>query len=239
MVIIPAIDLLDGQVVRLEKGIMENPTIYGKDPVEMAKLFEDLGAERLHIVDLNGAKTGESVNFNQIEKVASKSSLKIEVGGGIRSVSRVRDYLNIGVTYCIIGTIAVKNKELAAEITQEYPSKIILGLDAKNGMIATEGWYETSDLSVTEAINYYKQYMIDSVIVTDIDKDGMMQGVNIDMINEIAKMSPFPVIASGGVSSIDDIIKLKELNNFNIKGCITGKAIYEGKIDLKEAFSLK
>lgn len=238
MIVIPAIDIMDSQVVRLEKGIMENPKIYNKNPLDMAKLFEDMGAERLHIVDLNGAKSGESINYKEIEKITNKSSLKIEVGGGIRNISRIKDYINMGVSYCILGTVTIKNPDITMEALETYPNQIILGLDAKNGMVATEGWYETSSLTVANVIDKYSKFKVESVIVTDIDKDGMMQGVNSNMINDIANISPFPVIASGGVSSIDDIIVLKELNNKNIKGCITGKAIYEGKIDLKAAFSL-
>ena len=154
-------------------------------------------------------------------------------------MSRLKDFMNMGVSYAILGTVAVKDPDFTAEALETFPGKVILGLDAKKGKVVVEGWYEASELTVIQVLEKYSKYRAESVILTDIDKDGMLQGVNIDMVDEIAKISPFPVIASGGVSSLDDIIKLKEANNPNIKGCITGKAIYEGKIDLREAFLLQ
>ena len=229
---------MDGHIVRLKKGIMEDPTVYGADLLDTAKRFADMGAKRLHIVDLNGAKSGENGNYKQIEAIAAHSDMEIEVGGGIRNMSRLKDFMSMGVSYAILGTVTVKDPDFTGEALETFPNKVILGLDAKNGKVVTEGWYESSELTVAQVLERYSSLKAESVIVTDIDKDGMLEGVNIGMVDEIAKISPFPVIASGGVSSLDDIIKLKELSNSNIKGCITGKAVYEGKIDLKEALSL-
>lgn len=237
MIIIPAIDLLDEKVVRLTKGIMEDATEYGHDPRDIALMFAELGVERLHIVDLNGARTGENQNFNIIKEVVEKSKLQIEVGGGIRDMSRLDAYMDMGVSYAILGTVAVKNPEFVKAAAKKYPNKIILGIDAKNMMAATEGWYEESSLSVLDVIKRYEGCQIDSVIFTDIEKDGMLAGINIEQIKKVADNSIFPVIASGGVSGIDDIKLLRSMDHKNIKGCIVGKAIYENKINLEEVFN--
>ena len=200
MIIIPAIDLLDEKVVRLKKGIMEDATEYGHDPRDVALMFAELGVERLHIVDLNGARTGENQNFNIIKEVVKKSNLQIEVGGGIRDMARLDTYMDMGISYAILGTVAVKDPEFVKAAAKKYPNKIILGIDAKNMMAATEGWY-------------------------------------VKQIKKVADNSIFPVIASGGVSGIDDIKLLRSMDHKNIKGCIVGKAIYENKINLEEVFS--
>ena len=236
MLLIPAIDLLDGKVVRLKKGIMENATEYGHDPRDAALMFAELGAKRIHIVDLNGARTGENQNYKMIEEIAAKSNVEIEVGGGIRDMRRLDDFINMGVNYTILGTVAVKKPEFVKEAMLKYPGKIVLGIDAKNGKAATEGWYEASSEDVINVINRYKGFDCESVIFTDIEKDGMLGGLNIGMIRSLADVSPFPIIASGGVASLDDLKSLKQLNHKNIKGCVIGKAIYEGYINLDEAF---
>lgn len=236
MLVIPAIDLMDGQIVRLRKGVMEEATVYGHDPLEAAKMFADMGARRIHIVDLNGARTGENGNYGQIEAIASKTDIEIEVGGGIRNMSRLRDFMEMGVSYAILGTVIVKDLDFSLEALEEFPGRIILGLDASGGKVVIEGWYESSDLTVAQVLEKYRGKNAESVIVTDIEKDGMLGGVNLAMVNEIASISPFPVIASGGVSTIKDIRDIEKLANPNIKGCIVGKAIYEGKIDLNDAF---
>ncbi len=236
MIIIPAIDLIDAKVVRLKKGIMEDATEYGYDPRDVALMFAELGVERLHVVDLNGARTGETQNFNIIKEIVEKSKLQIEVGGGIRDMARLDTYMDMGISYAILGTVAVKDPAFVKEATKKYPNKIILGIDAKNMMVATEGWYESSSLSVFDVIKQYENCAVDSVIFTDIEKDGMLTGINIEQIKEVADKSNFPVIASGGVSSIEDIKLLKSLTHNNIKGCIIGKAIYENKINLDEVF---
>ncbi len=237
MIIIPAIDLLDEKVVRLKKGIMEDATEYGHDPRDVALMFAELGVESLHIVDLNGARTGENQNFNIIKEVVKKSNLQIEVGGGIRDMARLDTYMDMGISYAILGTVAVKDPEFVKAAAKKYPNKIILGIDAKNMMAATEGWYEESSLSVFDIIKRYEGCQIDSIIFTDIEKDGMLSGINVKQIKKVADNSIFPVIASGGVSGIDDIKLLRSMDHKNIKGCIVGKAIYENKINLEEVFS--
>ena len=237
MIVIPAIDLMDGHVVRLKKGIMEDASVYERDPLETAKMFADIGARRIHIVDLNGARTGENGNYRIIEAIASKTDAEIEVGGGIRNMQRLHDFMEMGVSYAILGTVAVKNPDFTLEALNSFPNKIILGIDTVHGKAALEGWYEASNITTAQILEKYKEKSVESVIVTDIDKDGMLSGVNTAMIDETAKISPFPVIASGGVSAIKDITDLEKLNNPNIKGCIVGKAIYEGRINLKEVFS--
>lgn len=237
MLLIPAIDLLDGKVVRLKKGIMENATEYGHDPRDVSLMFAELGAKRLHIVDLDGARTGKSVNYATIREIASKKHIEIEVGGGIRDMERLDDYMDMGIDYAILGTVTVKNPEFVKEALSKYPGKIILGIDAKKGRAVTEGWYEESPMTVKEVINQYKGYDCESVIFTDIEKDGMLGGLNIDMINAVAEISPFPIIASGGVSSPEDIENLKKTGQPNVKGCIIGKAIYEGRIDVEKLFA--
>ena len=237
MIIIPAIDLLDEKVVRLKKGIMEDATEYGHDPRDVALMFAELGVERLHIVDLNGARTGENQNFNIIKEVVKKSNLQIEVGGGIRDMARLDTYMDMGISYAILGTVAVKDPEFVKAAAKKYPNKIILGIDAKNMMAATEGWYEESSLSVFDIIKRYEGCQIDSIIFTDIEKDGMLSGINVKQIKKVADNSIFPVIASGGVSGIDDIKLLRSMDHKNIKGCIVGKPIYENKINLEEVFS--
>lgn len=237
MLLIPAIDLLDGKVVRLKKGIMENATEYGHDPRDAALMFQELGAKRIHIVDLNGARTGEK-NQNDliIKEIAYKINIEVEVGGGIRDMERLDYLMDIGVNYPILGTVTVKKPDFVKTALEKYPSKIILGIDAKNGKVVTEGWYEESSEEAIDIINKYKSYKCESVIFTDIEKDGMLGGLNIGMIQQMAEKSPFPIVASGGVASMEDIKDLKRLNNKNIKGCIIGKALYEGRIDLEAAF---
>ena len=237
MIIIPAIDLLDEKVVRLKKGVMEDATEYGHDPRDIALMFAELGVERLHIVDLNGARTGENQNFNIIKEVVEKSKLQIEVGGGIRDMAHLDAYMDMGISYAILGTVAVKDPDFVKAAAEKYPNKIILGIDAKNMMAATEGWYEESSLSVLDVIKRYEGCKIDSVIFTDIEKDGMLAGINLEQIKKVADNSIFPVIASGGVSGIDDIKLLRSMDHKNIKGCIVGKAIYENKINLEEVFN--
>lgn len=236
MLLIPAIDLLDGKVVRLKKGIMENATEYGHDPRDAALMFAALGATRIHIVDLNGARTGKSVNHKVIEEIVAKTNVKIEVGGGIRDMQRLDELMDSGADFAILGTVAVKDPDFVMQAFTKYPNRIILGLDAKGDKAVTEGWYEESAHSVTDIINKYKDHKCESVIFTDIEKDGMLGGLNVEMIKTIADSSPFPIIASGGVASINDITNLKNLDHKNIKGCVIGKAIYEGRIDMEEAF---
>jgi phosphoribosylformimino-5-aminoimidazole carboxamide ribotide isomerase len=236
MLILPAIDLLGGNAVRLKQGDMDDSKKYFDNPLDVAKIFADAGVKRIHIVDLDGAKSGDTVNFKIIENIVTKVNLQVEVGGGIRNLDRIQAYKNIGVSYFILGTAVIKNPDFTKEALKNYPNQIILGIDAKDGFVATDGWYKKSDKTAIEAILNYKDYMAESVIYTDISRDGMLQGINIEKTIELASNSPFPVIASGGLKGIDDILALKDKKN--IYGCIIGKAFYEGKVDIKEAYLL-
>lgn len=234
MEILPAIDLKDGLAVRLSKGLMESAKIYSNKPEELAKEFEDMGASWLHIVDLDGAFAGEALNFKTIEKIISNTNLKVEVGGGIRTQDRIKDYLNLGISRCILGSIALKNPKFVKEMAALY--KIAVGIDAKDGMVAVEGWAKVSDIEATKLAKEYANAGVDAIICTDISKDGMLSGVNVEFTKQIAKASGVKTIASGGVKDIDDLRLLKDSDY--IHGVIIGKAYYEGKIDLKKAFKL-
>jgi len=233
MDILPAIDLKDNQVVRLQKGELENITKYGKTPLEFAKFIEDCGAKWLHIVDLDGAFSGESKNFNIIEDIAKECKLNIEVGGGIRDETKIKAYINLGVKRVILGSSALKNPDFAKESAKKY--RVAIGIDAKDGKVATHGWVNTSTTDARTFAEIFKGSKIDALIVTDISKDGMLEGLNIPFTQEIAKSSDLYTIASGGVKGVEDIIEAK--NSGNIGGVIIGKAFYEGRIDLKEAIS--
>lgn len=234
MEILPAIDLKDAKAVRLSKGDMSSAKIYSNDPSEFAKIFEDMGAKWLHIVDLDGAFAGEPVNFKVIEKIVNSTNLKVEVGGGIRDERRIKEYLNLGVSRFILGSIALKKPEFVKEMAKIYT--IGVGIDAKEGYVAVDGWADVSKVLANDLAKIYADAGVDAIICTDIGRDGMLSGVNLDFTSSIAKASGVKTIASGGVSGIDDIKRLRE--NGEIYGVIVGKAYYEGKIDLKEAFRL-
>jgi len=236
MLVIPAIDIYDGKAVRLEKGDMEKRKEYFDNPLDAAKYFQDLGIGRIHIVDLNGAKEGKTTNFKIIEKIIGATDLVIEVGGGIRDEERVEGYFNLGVRYAILGTATVKNPPFVKEMLTVYPERIILGIDAKQGYVATEGWYEKSDMTVVDVLKMYDGYKPESVIYTDISRDGMLTGINIDATVELSRKTNFNIIASGGLKGLDDIKMLKKSGK--IYGCIVGKAFYEGKVDLTEALEI-
>ncbi len=236
MLIIPAIDLKDGECVRLRQGEMDDATVYGRDPVEMAARWVEQGARRLHLVDLNGAFDGKPVNGGAVMAIAKAyPDLPIQIGGGIRSLDTIEQYLDAGVNYVIIGTKAVKEPKFVTEACKAFPNAVIVGLDAKNGLVATDGWAEVSDIKATELAKRFEQDGVVSIVYTDISRDGMMQGVNIDATVELAKASGLSVIASGGVTNMDDIRSLKEVAGSGILGAITGRAIYEGQLDLREA----
>lgn len=238
MLIIPAIDLKDGQCVRLRQGEMDDATVYGSDPVDMAARWVQQGARRLHLVDLNGAFDGKPVNGEAVMAIAKAyPDLPIQIGGGIRSLQTIEQYLEAGVNYVIIGTKAVKEPEFVTEACREFPDSVIVGLDAKNGLVATDGWAEVSEIKATELAKRFEQDGVSSIVYTDISRDGMMQGVNIDATVEMAKASGLKVIASGGVTNMDDIRALREVAEAGILGAITGRAIYEGQLDLAEAQS--
>jgi phosphoribosylformimino-5-aminoimidazole carboxamide ribotide isomerase len=236
MLIIPAIDLKDGQCVRLRRGVMEDSTVYGSDPVEMAARWVEAGARRLHLVDLNGAFAGKPVNGDAVTAIARKfPKLPIQIGGGIRDAETIEHYLQAGVTYLIIGTKAVKEPEFVGEVCKRFPGHIIVGLDAKDGLVATDGWAEVSTLKATDLAKRFEQDGVSAIVYTDIARDGMMQGVNVEQTVAMAKASKIPVIASGGITNMDDIRALKAAASAGILGAITGRAIYEGTLDVREA----
>lgn len=236
MLIIPAIDLKDGHCVRLRQGEMEDSTVYGHDPVEMARRWVEAGCRRLHLVDLNGAFAGRPVNGDAVTAIARAfPELPIQIGGGIRSLDTIEYYLSAGVSYAIIGTKAVKEPEFVAAACKAFGGHIIVGLDAREGRVATDGWAEISDLRAADLARRFEQDGVSAVVYTDISRDGMMQGVNVEATVAMAEASTIPVIASGGITSLDDIRALKAVASSGILGAITGRAIYEGSLDLAEA----
>jgi phosphoribosylformimino-5-aminoimidazole carboxamide ribotide isomerase len=239
MLIIPAIDLKDGRCVRLRQGRMEDETVFGDDPVEVAGRWVEAGARRLHMVDLNGAFEGRPVNARAIRSVAEAyPDLPIQVGGGIRDEETVQAYLDAGVQYVIIGTKAVSAPHFVNDLCVEFPGHIIVGLDAKEGKVAIDGWSKLSNHSVIDMAQRFEQDGVEAIVFTDIGRDGMMTGVNVDSTVELARAIHIPVIASGGITSMDDIRALCGVADEGITGAITGRAIYEGSLDLAAAQKL-
>jgi phosphoribosylformimino-5-aminoimidazole carboxamide ribotide isomerase len=236
MLLIPAIDLKDGKCVRLRQGKMEDETIFGDDPVAVAQRWVEAGARRLHMIDLNGAFAGRPVNASAIRDVARVfPNLPIQVGGGIRDEDTVQAYLDAGVQYVIIGTKAVSAPHFINDLCMEFPGHIIVGLDAKNGKVAIDGWSKLSHHSVIDMAQRFEQDGVEAIVFTDIGRDGMMTGVNVESTVELARAIHIPVIASGGITNIDDIRALCEVHEEGIMGAITGRALYEGTLDLAEA----
>lgn len=239
MLVIPAIDLKDGFCVRLKQGRMEDDTVFSNDPVAMAQRWVDAGARRLHIVDLNGAFVGEPVNIDIIHKISKAfPTLPIQVGGGIRQLDTIRSYLEAGVDFVIIGTKAVTDPNFVSQACHAFPEHIIVGLDAKDGKVATDGWAKVSDYTVIDLAKRFEQDGVSAIVYTDINRDGMMKGVNVHSTVELAQAIDIPVIASGGITTIDDIAALCKVANFGIIGAITGRAIYEGTLDFAKAQQL-
>ena len=234
MKIFPAIDIKDKKCVRLIKGNFDNKTEYKTSPIDQASKYKDYGFKNLHIVDLDGALTGETVNFDIIQKIVSKFDLNIEIGGGIRNFESIKKYTDSGVEKVILGSAAIKDKNFLKEACKKFPNKIALGLDSKNGYLSISGWKENSNQLTLDYLKEVNDFGISRLIYTDINRDGMKQSPNFDETERVADTSNCPVIISGGVSSIDDIKKTKELNNKNIEGIIVGKAIYDGDINLDE-----
>ena len=232
MKIFPAIDIKDKKCVRLVKGDFDNKTEYKMSPVDQAGKYKDHGFKNLHIVDLDGALTGETVNLDIIEKIVSKFNIKIEIGGGVRSFESIQRYADVGVEKVILGSAAIKDRNFLKEACEKFPSKIALGLDAKDGYLSVSGWKENSNKLTLDYLREVNEYGASRLIYTDINRDGMKQSPNFEETIKVASKSNCPVIISGGVSSIDDIKKAKELTNQNIEGIIVGKAIYDGDIQL-------
>ena len=234
MKIFPAIDIKDKKCVRLVKGDFNNQTEYEMSPVDQAGMYKDYGFKNLHIVDLDGALTGETVNLDIVKEIAYKFDLKIEVGGGIRTIDSIKKYTDAGVEKVILGSAAIKNKNFLKEACQKFPNKIALGLDAKDGYLSVSGWKENSNQLTLDFLKEVNDFGACRLIYTDINCDGMKQSPNFEDTSRVADVSNCPVIISGGVSSTEDIKKTKELNNKNIEGIIVGKAIYDGDIKLEE-----
>ena len=232
MKIFPAIDIKDKKCVRLFKGDFDNKIEYEMSPIEQANKYKDHGFENLHIVDLDGALTGETVNLNIIKDIVSKFDLKVEIGGGIRNFESIKKYTDTGVEKVILGSAAIKDKNFLKEACQKFPGKIALGLDAKDGSLYVSGWKENLNKLTLDYLNEVNDYGISRLIYTDINRDGTKQSPNFEETQKVADNSSCPVVISGGVSSIDDITKARELNN--IEGIIVGKAIYDGDIKLEE-----
>lgn len=236
MLIIPAIDLKDGQCVRLRQGLMDDTTVFSDDPVAMARRWVDAGCRRLHLVDLNGAFAGEPVNSEVVTAIAAACpDLPIQIGGGIRDLETIDHYVRAGVGFVIIGTRAVREPEFVREACSAFPGKVIVGLDARDGRVATDGWAEVSDVLAVDLAQRFESDGVAAIVYTDISRDGMMQGVNVDATVTMAEASSIPVIASGGITDMADIRALSEKKSAGICGAITGRAIYEGTLDMAEA----
>lgn len=236
MLIIPAIDLKDGKCVRLRQGKMDDETIFSDDPVAMAGQWVEAGARRLHLVDLNGAFEGKPVNAEIVHAICEAyPDLPVQIGGGIRDEDTVQTYLDAGVQYVIIGTKAVNAPHFVKDLCIEYPGHIIVGLDAKDGKVAIDGWSKLSKHDVIDMAQHFQDDGVASIIYTDISRDGMMQGVNVEATVKLAQSIAIPVIASGGITNMDDIKALCEVADEGIEGAITGRAIYEGTLDFAEA----
>ena len=236
MLIIPAIDLKDGKCVRLRQGRMDDDTVFSDDPVSMAKRWVDAGARRLHLVDLNGAFEGKPVNGDVVRAITQAfPSLPVQVGGGIRDAETIDAYLNTGVEYCIIGTKAVREPEFVDQACEQFPGHIIVGIDAREGMVAVEGWAEVSDVMAVDLARRFENAGVSAIVYTDISRDGMMLGVNAEATAALAESISIPVVASGGITNMDDIHRLLKVAESGIDSAITGRAIYEGTLDFAEA----
>lgn len=238
MILYPAIDLKDGQCVRLLRGEMDKATVFSDSPADQAKLFESEGAKWIHVVDLNGAFEGKPVNIDAVKSIIAAVNIPIQLGGGIRDIETIRSWIDAGVKRVVLGTVALKNPDLVKQACKEFPGQISVGIDAKDGVVAVEGWAEKSELTALELALKFEDAGVATIIFTNVNNDGMMQGPDIDETKSLAENISTPVIASGGVSSIEDLSSLKEIESFGVEGAISGRAIYEGKINIKEAVSL-
>lgn len=235
MLIIPAIDLKNGKCVRLFKGEEGTETVFSESPLEIAKLWQDCGAGLIHVIDLDGAFSGDPKNFDIIREIVNSISTPVQVGGGIRNIETIEKYLESGVTRIILGTAAFYNREFLTEACKSFPQRIAVGVDTKMGRIAVKGWKEVLDLDTESVVNGLMAAGVSLVIYTDVDRDGTMGGINLNSVERFVKSSSIPVVASGGISSMGDIEKLSSLVEFGLAGVILGKSIYTAKINLKEA----
>ena len=237
MLIIPAIDLKEGKCVRLQQGLMDKATVYGEDPGAMAKHWESQGAELLHIVDLNGAFAGVPKNLDAIKAIRAAVKMSIEVGGGIRDLATIETLTSIGIERIILGTAAIENPQFVAEACATFPGRIIVGIDAKDGMVAIKGWAEVTKVKAVDLAQQMQDHGVIAIIYTDIRRDGMLSGPNVEATRDLARALHIPVIASGGVHTMKDIESLLAVRHAGVTGVITGKAIYSGSLDLKEAIT--
>ncbi len=238
MIVIPAIDLKEGKCVRLEQGLMEKDTVFNDDPGAKARAWQDQGAELLHIVDLDGAFAGQPKNRTAIEAIIKAITIPAQLGGGIRDIAAIEAYLSLGLERVIIGTAAQRNPELVRQACAKFPGRIVVGIDAKNGMVAVQGWAEVTDITAVELARKFEDSGVAAIIYTDISRDGMLQGPNLEATRALAEAVSIPIIASGGVSSLKDIQNLMDIESSGISGVITGKAVYTGAIKLAEAIAL-
>ena len=239
MLLIPAIDLKDGKCVRLKQGRMEDDTVFSDDPVAVATHWVEQGARRLHLVDVNGAFAGEPVNGDIVKAIAQKHpDLPIQIGGGIRSPEIIQAYLDAGVQWVIIGTKAVNEPEFVRDMCKQFPGHIIVGLDAKDGKVATDGWANVTDVDVIDLARQFQDDGVSAIVYTDISRDGMLQGVNVEATLRLAESISIPVIASGGITNLEDVRNLCAVSELGISGAITGRAIYEKTLDFAEGQAL-
>lgn len=235
MIIFPAIDLKDGNCVRLYKGDMNAATVFSNSPAEQAKQFEVDGAEWIHIVDLNGAFAGKPVNFDAVKNIISAVKVPLQLGGGIRDIETIEQWLSAGISRVILGTVALKNPQLVKDACKKFPGKIAVGIDGKNGFVATEGWAEDSEISVIELAKKFEDAGVACIIFTEITRDGAMQGADVSATKKLAESVKIPVIASGGVSNLQDLHDIKALEAAGVMGVISGRAIYEKAFTIAEA----
>jgi phosphoribosylformimino-5-aminoimidazole carboxamide ribotide isomerase len=238
MIVIPAIDLKEGNCVRLEQGLMDKDTVFSKDPGAQARDWQSQGAELLHIVDLDGAFAGTPKNRSAIESILAAITIPAQLGGGIRDIATIETYLSLGLSRVIIGTAAQRNPELVREACAKFPGQIVVGIDAKNGMVAVQGWAEVTDVTAVDLARKFEGFGVSAIIYTDISRDGMLQGPNLEATRALAEAVSIPIIASGGVSSLKDIENLMAIESYGVSGVITGKAVYTGAIKLDAAIAL-
>ncbi|MFZ4855332.1 MAG: 1-(5-phosphoribosyl)-5-[(5-phosphoribosylamino)methylideneamino]imidazole-4-carboxamide isomerase [Desulfuromonadaceae bacterium] len=238
MIVIPAIDLKEGKCVRLEQGLMDKDTVFNDNPGAQARAWQDQGAELLHIVDLDGAFAGQPKNRDAIEAILTAITIPAQLGGGIRDIATIEAYLALGLSRVIIGTAAQRNPELVREACTRFPGQIVVGIDAKNGMVAVQGWAELTDITAVDLARKFEGFGVSAIIYTDISRDGMLQGPNLEATKALAEAVSIPVIASGGVSTLQDIENLMTIESSGVSGVITGKAVYTGAIQLNEAIAL-
>ncbi len=238
MILFPAIDLKDGQCVRLELGEMDRATVFNDDPAAQARSFQEAGFEWLHIVDLNGAFAGHPVNAEAVDAILRAVTIPVQLGGGIRDLQTIEHWLSAGVRRVILGTVAVRDPDLVREACRAFPGRIAVGIDARKGRVAVQGWAETADMTALELARRFEDAGVSAIIHTDIDRDGVLKGLNVEASLELARNVSIPVIASGGLASLDDIRRLLEPDCAILEGAISGRALYDGRLDWKEALDL-